>query len=76
MKEQYKNFLKDTGERAIKTFCEMLVADISVGQGFGDIEWGRTLSVAGVATLLSVLMSIASYKRGEVGTASLVKLES
>lgn len=67
-----KCFFKDMVERAIKTFAEMLVADISVGQGFGDIDWGRTLSVAGVATLLSVLMSIASYKVGDQN-ASLVE---
>lgn len=70
-----KAFLKDTAERAVKTFAEMLVADISVGQGFGDIDWGRTLSVAGVAALLSVLMSVASYKVGDEGTASLVSTE-
>lgn len=66
-------FLKDTAERAIKTFAEMTIADVSVGQGFEDINWVRTFSVAGVATLISVLMSLASYKSGDVGTASLVK---
>lgn len=76
MTDSMKAFLKDTGERAVKTFAEMMVADIAVGQGFEDIDWLRTLSVAGVATLLSILMSVASYKRGDVGTASMVKLES
>lgn len=70
--DKTKKFIMDTIERAIKTFAEMLLADISVGQGFSDINWGRTLSVAGVATLISILMSIASYKVGPEN-ASLVK---
>lgn len=73
MSIKIKQFVCDTLERAVKTFAEMLVADISVGQGFGDIDWGRTLSVAGVATLISVLASIASFKFGNEGTASLVE---
>lgn len=71
--KKVRTFLKDLLERAVKTFAEMMIADISVGQGFEDIDWTRTLSVAGVATLISVLMSLASYRGGEVGTASLVK---
>lgn len=71
--KKVRTFLKDLLERAVKTFAEMMIADISVGQGFEDIDWVRTLSVAGVATLISILMSLASYKGGEVGTASLVK---
>lgn len=70
--ENMKRFALDTLERAIKTFTEMLLADISVGQGFGDIDWGRTLSVSGVAALISVLMSVASYKVGDKN-ASLVE---
>lgn len=71
LNDAMKCFIMDTIERAAKTFAEMLLADISVGQGFGDIDWGRTLSVAGVAALISVLMSIASYKVGDKN-ASLV----
>ena len=68
-----KRFIKDVLERAVKTFAEMMIADISVGQGFEDIDWTRTFSVAGLATLISVLASIASYKVGDEGTASLVE---
>ena len=70
--KKVRTFLKDLLERAVKTFAEMMIADISVGQGFEDIDWARTLSVAGVATLISILMSLASYHGGD-GTASLVK---
>lgn len=72
MLKKYRLFIQDVAERAVKTFAEMLVADISVGQGFGDIDWGRTLSVAGVATLISVLASVASFRFGDEGTASFV----
>ena len=48
--DKTKRFIIDTLERAVKTFAEMLLADISVGQGFSDIDWGRTLSVAGLSS--------------------------
>lgn len=71
LNDTIKHFIMDTLERATKTFAEMMLADISVGQGFGDIDWGRTLSASGVAALISVLMSIASYRVGDKN-ASLV----
>lgn len=71
-----KKFIKDLLERAIKTFAQALLAVIGVdGLGFQDVDWLNALSVAGLAALTSVLMSIASYKVGDTGTASVLTTE-
>lgn len=64
-------FIRDVIERAVKTFCQVLVGFIGAGVAFGDVEWSHAISVAGVAAITSVLTSIASYNIGEKGTASL-----
>jgi hypothetical protein len=59
------DFWKAAAERAIKTFAQSLLAVIAVGQvGFGDINWAASLSVAGVATLASILSSVGSHNLG------------
>ena len=56
-----KAFWKGTGERAIKTFCQSLVAIIGVGAiGILDVDWAGALSVAALATVVSVLTSIGN----------------
>jgi hypothetical protein len=54
-------FWKAAAERALKTFAQafaaFLVADAT---GILDIDWVKGASVAGMATLLSVLTSIGS----------------
>lgn len=46
--------------RALRTFCQTLVAAIAVGAGFSDVDWLRLVSVAGVAALVSFLTSIVA----------------
>ena len=53
-------FWKAAFERALKTFAQTALAGIAVGAGFGQIDWIALGSVAGVATVASVLFSIAS----------------
>lgn len=66
------DFWKASAERALKTFAQSLLAVIAVGQvGFGDVDWMTSLSVAGVATLASVLSSLVSYNFGEFEGPSL-----
>jgi hypothetical protein len=55
---------KDVGERAIRTFASSLVSWILVaGQvvGFEDLNWLRGFSIAGLSTLVSILMSIGTH---------------
>ena len=54
-----KQWLKAAGIRALKTFAQAVVAAISVGVAFNEVEWVSVLSVAGVAAVCSVLTSIA-----------------
>ena len=69
-----KDFIKDLVERAVKTFAQVLLGFVSVeGLAFGDVDWLKVLSVAGLATLASILTSIISFNVGNKGTASLVK---
>lgn len=72
-KTKIQAFVYDMAERAIKTFCQVLVATIPTSAiTLGDVDWAMVLSASALATLLSVLTSIASYKFGEDGTASIV----
>lgn len=54
-----KQWLKAAGIRALKTFAQAVVAAISVGVAFNEVEWVSVLSVAGVAAVCSVLTSLA-----------------
>lgn len=62
-------FWKGAAERAIKTFCQALVAIIGInGLTLLTVPWGSALATAGLAALLSVLTSVFSQ-----GTVSGVK---
>lgn len=60
-------------ERATKTFAQVAAALIT-GNGLGilDVDWTKVLSVAGLAFVYSVLMSVASSETGEKDSPSLV----
>lgn len=67
-----KNFLRDLAERAIKTFAQSMVALLTAGAtGILEVDWINTLSVALLATVISVFTSLASLSVGEE-TASLI----
>lgn len=61
-------FWKATGERAIKTFAQTLIALIgTTAVTIVDLDWLQMLGVSLTATLLSVLTSIASANFGTTG---------
>jgi hypothetical protein len=60
------------GERAVKTFAQSLVALFIGGSTVITIDWQQALALAGTATLISVLTSIASLPLGPAGSPSLV----
>lgn len=68
------NFWKAAAERAIKTFAQTFGAFLLVGAGIGDVNWLAALSVAGVATLASLVTSIASAAATD-GSPSLTHVE-
>lgn len=63
-----KAFGLATAERATKTLCQtwaaLLLAD---GTGLLDTDWTASLSVAGMAAVISVLTSVGSGAVGEQG---------
>ena len=67
-------FLKALLERAVKTFCQVFAAAVTAGgTGILEVGWKQSLSVAGLATLLSVLTSIGSARlAGDPDSPSLV----
>jgi hypothetical protein len=67
-----KEFWTDTFERAAKTAAQTLSGSLVVFTGLLDVDWVNSLSAAGLATLLSVLTSIGSSKKGDKESASLV----
>lgn len=70
-------FWKGTAERALKTFGQTFVATVMTMvlgidlPGIQDLNWVGVLSVAALATLLSVMTSIgnADFTAGEVQVA-------
>lgn len=66
------NFWKASAERAVKTFVQTLVALLGTNEmGVITVDWAQALSVAGSATLLSFLTSLASANFGSTTGPSL-----
>jgi hypothetical protein len=69
-------FWQDALERALKTFCQALVAVLGAGSvGLLNVPWVTALSTAGMAALLSLLTSVGSAPLGKRGEASLLGVE-
>ena len=70
-------FLKAMAERAARTFAQSLLATLTVSGAVPDdvlsVGWKQALSVAAMATIMSVLMSIGSARlAGDPDSPSLV----
>lgn len=67
-------FWRSTSERAVRTAAQALLALLGTGvAGIIDVNWAQALSVAGLATTLSVLMSIVGSGIADKGTPSFVE---
>ena len=60
MQWNWKEFLKASLIRALRTFAQAFASMIAVGAAFSEVEWLRALSVSGVAFVLSILTSLAT----------------
>lgn len=66
-------FARALAERALKTFAQTLAATlVAGGADLFSVGWKQALSLAGMASLLSVLTSIGSSTIGDPGSPSLV----
>jgi hypothetical protein len=71
-----RGFWFDTAERCTKTAAQSLIATLALGTGLLDVDWTASVSVAALATVLSLLTSVASAGVGDPRTASLVTVVS
>ncbi len=60
-----KNWWKAAAVRTIKTFAEVLISMVTVGQAFSEVEWMHVLSVSGVAALIAFLTCFAGLPEVE-----------
>jgi len=68
------DFWKDALERAIRTAAQALVASWATGvTGVLEVNWIQAASVAGLAAVTSILMSLAATGRGNPDSASLIE---
>jgi len=52
-------WIKAAGIRALKTFAQTAVGMITVGMAINEVSWVHIASVAAVASVVSLLTSIA-----------------
>ena len=59
MKNDFKQWIKCAGIRAIKTIAQTAVAMIGTSVAIGDVNWVMVVSASGLAGILSILTSVA-----------------
>lgn len=66
-KNNFKQWIKAAGIRAIKTIAQTAVATISTAAVLSDVDWKFVLSASILAGILSLLTSIAGLPEIEEG---------
>jgi len=59
MKDDFKNWLKCAGIRAIKTIAQTAIATIGTSVAIGEVNWITVGSTSLLAGILSILTSVA-----------------
>lgn len=65
MKNDFKNWLKCAGIRAIKTIAQTAVATIGTSAAMGEVNWIAVGSASLLAGILSLLTSVAGLPEVE-----------
>lgn len=65
MNEKVLKWLKAAGIRAIKTFAQAFIAHIGVATALNEVAWEKTVSVAVLAAILSILTSLSGLPEVE-----------
>lgn len=58
-KENFLNWLKAAGIRALKTFAQTFLATVGTATLFTEVNWAIVFSTAGLAAVLSIVTSLA-----------------
>lgn len=64
-KEYWLKWLKAAGLRAVRTFAQAFIGAIGAAVFMDEVQWLQALSAAGLATVLSILMSISGLPEVE-----------
>ena len=59
LKYNFKDWIKASGVRAIKTVAQTAVATIGTAAVMGNVDWVMVTSASALAGILSVLTSVA-----------------
>lgn len=59
LSDKTKKWVKAAGVRSAKTFAQVAVSMLTVGQAVLDVNWVNVLSVSAVAAIISILTSVA-----------------
>ena len=59
MKDDFKNWIKCAGIRAIKTIAQTAIATIGTSVAIGEVNWITVGSTSLLAGILSILTSVA-----------------
>lgn len=65
MKDDFKNWLKCAGIRAIKTVAQTAIATIGTSVAIGEVNWLTVGSTSLLAGILSILTSVAGLPEVE-----------
>ncbi len=65
-----KDYLLAMLERAVKTAAQTFIATVGTTAALGDVQWKTTGSIVAMATILSVVTSLASFSFGNEGPAA------
>lgn len=71
----WQSFFVDVTERMVRTFAQTMLAALGVGKvGFTSMPWVTAIDLAGGATAISLLLSLASLRipRSDLDTGSLL----
>ena len=64
-----KGWWKAAAVRTIKTFAEVLISMVTVGQAFAEVDWLHVLSVSGVAALIAFATCFAGLPEVRDGSS-------
>lgn len=67
MSDKTKKWLHCAGIRSLKTFAQVAVSMLTVGQAVMDVNWINVVSVSTVAAVISILTSIAGLPEVKEG---------